>query len=382
MGRMRIVSNLIDADGCTYNSNYRQRLLHFISKYRHIIEENGVKPSLTTAQKELLGCYKDNVLIPEQDGFSIQEEGYKQLLADFETQARLFDKSPLSPEEEKRKTDVRLGKYIYHFVEYLEKIFDEVLRLIFFYANKALVDEIIKQKLDGGDVRVMLGSNRQALPHDELNRRERGTTSIYKELNVLAEALGVKIDKFTLTDLYDGKGHGGRNFEKILAGIPTALTNAFDDSKVNIIYAACHRVATKNKKPDAEIIINMWDDHDEILKGLKKFYTDHSDLLPKGLILNLHKYDGKLRRTETVVGAGVIDKNYKKNTVLMAAMCGYDAEKNPDAINIAKSLAVTAFLEKRIVVADKKVKVKDLSLFKETKDSASQAIIPYPAVTH
>lgn len=377
MGKTRVVYNLIDADGCTYNTNYRKRVLHCLYKYQHIIVENGAKPLLTQSQKDLLEWFEAR-LLAEQEDFSMSEDEYKHLLADFEPQVKMFDKTPLTLEEEKRKTDVRLGKFIFHFIEYLEKIWKTALRKIYLCANEKLTTYIEKQKSEYNNVHIMLGSNRQAFTFDDLNKRERGTTSIYTELRALADFLQVKLEEFTLTDLHEEKIYPENNFKRILAGEAVATKNVFDDSKVNIIYAACHRAVDEH--PNAEITINMWDDHSGILRGLNVFYGTHSELLPKGLILNLHKYDGELRGTKTIIGTGVVDKNYKKNTLLMAMLCGYDAIKNMDDLNIAKMLDVADFLKKRVIVTEEKEKVSGESIFKPKKATPpiSRPPTPFP----
>lgn len=361
----RLIVNLIDADGCTYNTEYRKRLLHCIQKYRHIIEENAAKQILSQAQQDLLALFIEKV-VKEQEKFTMQEEEYNLLFAEIETQANLSEVGKsISPESKKLK----VGRFVFSFVEQLEKIMSQILRKIYLQSNTELLEKIRQQKNDA-EVMLMLGSNRQAPSYDDVNRKDRGTTSIYRELMELQIHLSAELDKFTLTDLYEGKS--GENFNRILAGEPTKAKNAFDDSKVNIIYAACHRIASKNKavtEPFEEIVINMWDDHEEILKGLQLFFTNHPELLPKGILLNLNRYDGKLQETKTIVGTGEIDKNYKKNTKLMATMCGYDPKKD-NKISIAKKLNVEKFLQERTNITKEKPKPSDVSLFKPTLDKA------------
>lgn len=348
MGRMRTEVNLIDADNCTFNRLYRKIMLSCIKQHGHIVEENGVSPSFSRAQKDLLEAYEEKILVELRSSI-ITESEYKKLRTYCENQATLFEAA-----------NNKLGKFIYFFTEYMERVFPRVLRNIYLLANDKLIEEINSQKRDASQVYLMVGSNRQSPQDDIFNRMLQGTTSIYAELNHLAKHLKVKLDKFTGSDLYDVTLNGETTFGKILRGIANDVVNAFDDSKVNIVYAAAHRMAYKN--PDNELVLNLWDDHERILNSLKTFFNEHSDLLPTNLILKLHRYTGELLSTETIVGTGVVDHQYKNNTVLMAKMCGF--AENKTKINIATRLDVAAFLQKRLTESRKKSYIDDLVLFK------------------
>lgn len=63
----------------------------------------------------------------------------------------------------------------------------------------------------------------------------------------------------------------------------------YDDHKILQILAQLQHIAQKN--PDKEIEFHFFDDRNDILTGLKDFFTKYSQvLLPKNIKLHLHQY--------------------------------------------------------------------------------------------
>ena len=371
MSRTRITVNLIDADGCTFNANYRQRILTCIDKYQNIIEEYSSKEKLTAGESELMAIFTE-ALVDRQKKFSLKDVDYKKLLIRCEEGAKIFGEVAEGTILDKRALNLLISGYIYYFIKCMELACHDVLGAIFQFSNKVLIQKIKIQVVQADQVVFMLGSNRQCYSFDEVNSKDKGTASIYKELDSLVKHLNdtlflgkIKLDKFSLADLYDKDSHSGKHFKKILNGELPGTINAFDKNKINIIYAFLHRIAKKHENSD--IVVNLWDDLESIIKIIKRFYTENSDLLQHNVQLNLCRYNGKLQKTKTLSGTGVIDQNYKQNTVLMAAMCGYDPAAAENQLNIAESLNVADFRQNRITGWEVARYESGLTLFSQKK---------------
>lgn len=349
MSRTRIEVNLIDADGCTFNRNHQERILYCIKHYSHLFEEYANKASLSAADKEVIDYYVQNKIIKEQKKLSLKKGEYQSLINWCEEKIRLIDSCFTNQQSDK----IKFSNFIYSQIQLMEKVCPNLLRHIYRLSNNTLIKYIKKQAGYADQQILMLGSNRQCYIYDELNAKNKGTSSIYIELDELLTFLNksiidgkINLDKFTLADLHTDNGKSKSHYNKILDGVRPEERNAFDSSKINIVYAFAHRIA--NKYADAEITIHFWDDISSILLAIKTFFSTHPYLLPNNVKLNLHQYKGEIKSTEMLVGTGVIDQNYKLNTMLMAVMCGYDNDKNNNVdFDIAKSLNVPEFLQAR-----------------------------------
>lgn len=359
--KQHIITNLIDADSCTFNKNYRYRILFLIRAFHKVLQEFGLKSSLSEGEKILIDIFAKKA-IKEQKKLIFTLEDHRKL-ADFANrEARLFYIKKLEEEGHKgADIDAELAKvgkdfltnyFIYHFIQYAESICPNVLRIIFVFANTALIDKITTQAYEEDKVIVMLGSNRQSYSSDQANMLSKGTSSIYRELDFLVKYINsalldnkVVLDKFTLPDVSEeGDFKAGRSFKKILKSIGPYVKNPFCVRKGNILYAVMNYIP--KKYPGAEHTFNLFDDQMAILDDLRLFFSANPTLYLKGAYLNLHRYTGKFSTSYSIRGEGVVDYHFEKNVCLMAKMCGYDVEKEND-INIAKDLDVKKFLEQR-----------------------------------
>lgn len=74
-----------------------------------------------------------------------------------------------------------------------------------------------------------------------------------------------------------------------------------DESKVSLLFAQMQLASMQN--PNDDIVFNFYDDRQDIVEGLQKFYTEHPELIPKNVTLNLVGYTGpKLTREEVQEG--------------------------------------------------------------------------------
>lgn len=85
----------------------------------------------------------------------------------------------------------------------------------------------------------------------------------------------------------------------------------FDDSKISLIYAQAHRVASLHPT-DAEIVIDFYDDTNSILKAVSNFFSKHPELLPSNVRLNIKKYNGQSLpvQQKEIQGIGEVDRKY------------------------------------------------------------------------
>jgi|GEM_PF-4577592 len=180
-----------------------------------------------------------------------------------------------------------------------------------FDANQAFFKSL---KLNEGI--LMIGSNRQDAHLDWGNgsrkwssKNQLGSGSIIKRIEGLAETLGFKLDKMLLGDLEGSGVSFDTTFNQIVSdkdlidengvfreGVKSSdldgkFTQIIDDKhKVSLLFAQMQNTAKKN--PDKEIEFNFYDDRVDIVEGLKKFYSQYAELIPKNVTLNLRSYSG------------------------------------------------------------------------------------------
>ncbi|CZP52726.1 hypothetical protein SCO11_09860 [Legionella pneumophila serogroup 1] len=171
---------------------------------------------------------------------------------------------------------------------------------------------------------VASGSNRQDKFIDEFNsqRSDSSVPAFPIIQSYLASQVdcNVVMDPFFLADLYGEKeaGHSYKAIlkEKYLHSQENHAQSAFDESKRSLLYAHAHRVAALH--PDSEIVIDFYDDRNDILSGLYDFYNDNPFLLPANVTLRLNQYEGKEVTTYPgIKGDGATDHRYLVNTQKM-----------------------------------------------------------------
>lgn len=222
-------------------------------------------------------------------------------------------------------------------------------------ANHSLCAHLLdKVKLDGfTDAVLMVGSNRQDLDTEYTNSEKKGIrcfptiTEFQCQLNNRSKKIKFNLDKFLLGD--KSKHQSGKTFRAGSKKSPITKQQAqaaecyyFDDSKVTLLYAQMHRMASLH--PDAEITFDFYDDKENILRGLLSYYKNNPTLLPPRMKLRVYQYDGgNVNLIGEVSDADVakeryIDRNYMQTVDKMIECAGHNplavgavAENNPPA---------------------------------------------------
>jgi len=182
-----------------------------------------------------------------------------------------------------------------------------------------LIQEEIKA-LAAIQVIAFVGSNRQSFSVDFMNSGGKG--SCFPAMQKISKHLDVTLDTFLLADIY-GKREDGNSFALAMSALESGdiFKNSSehaewkpDETKMSILYAQMHRVASQY--PSEEIIFDFYDDKDKILDSLYSFYEQYKELIPSNVTLRLNQYAGEqVLEMDELHGTGFIDQNYRE-TVL------------------------------------------------------------------
>lgn len=169
-------------------------------------------------------------------------------------------------------------------------------------SNKELFASL--KKGTGDSNIVFIGSNRQSLSDDLINSRQDDRGSCFPMLDLLCKELNAKPDTFLMTDLYNNLP-AGHSFEQALKSLlpKSSLYNLdevnknkpfqdwiHDESKLTVVYAQMHKIASEN--PLEPIEFNFYDDREDILDGLKTYFSRYPETIPPNITLKLHRYKG------------------------------------------------------------------------------------------
>lgn len=232
-------------------------------------------------------------------------------------------------------------------------------------ANKELIlntsKNILTEKFD--EVVFMVGSNRQSLAVDNVNNKD-GTSSCFPALYELCNefqqrlpSIPCRVDQYLLADTY-GKKLTGENFENALKKDNNFNYShwLFDDSKVTIVYAQIHKIASSS--PDHEIIYDFYDDRcggkDDIINALAIFFGENSDLVPCNLAMRFNYYAGNgVKKVATIKGKGEIDKHFHEHVNLMIHSAGFsfhrDCGKSTHVLSQLGEENLACFKKQRLV---------------------------------
>lgn len=169
----------------------------------------------------------------------------------------------------------------------------------------------------------------------------------------------VEANRFMLADVYGGH-KPGESFQRALIQMDKDATSwrantyksmsvnpkdyehsfndhpdwLFDESKITIVYAHIHKIARDN--PEATITYSFYDDRQELLEAIGKFFGSHLDLVPKNITITLNRYDGQQVKYLTVnlpgkefpalKGEGETDLYYDESIKMMAKLSTIDVE--------------------------------------------------------
>ena len=171
----------------------------------------------------------------------------------------------------------------------------------------------------------MVGSARQSKGIDAEGSITRRTGSCFTAIQKIADHLSFTVEPFLLSDTWGDLPAGtsynrlmGANFKK-----EKHHCNVYDDSKLTIVYAQIHHIATKH--PEAAIVYDFYDDKFDILEKLFEFFSEFPEMLPASVTLCLHQYKGsEVNAMEEINGIGKIDKDYRQTVVYMMELTNID----------------------------------------------------------
>lgn len=181
----------------------------------------------------------------------------------------------------------------------------------------------------------MSASARQDLLGDEFNSKENfesgsSFTALLQLGDEFARQLdGVTcaVDRYLLADTYYTRAPG-QTFTAAVNNVGDNKNSEwlYDDSKLTIVFPHIQKIAKEHRH--ATIIYNFYDDKQEIINGLIKIFSQHPDLIKRGVIVRLHAYEGKsVELKAEFVGTGGLDLDYHASVKLMALCAGYDVTK-------------------------------------------------------
>lgn len=172
-----------------------------------------------------------------------------------------------------------------------------------------------------GPIPVWMGTNRQDAKTDNFNRQQKINGSCfehYAKTVVHLNTLGINasLEKLLLVDVYQGVDEGS-SFDKHISIGSSAGWSVFDQTKIHILYAHAHALATKH--PKKKHTLYFFDDHQSILQPLIRHYTEHTACLPKNVTLVICEYDKNKAKTEKmpneqacIKGTGETDNHYQQ----------------------------------------------------------------------
>lgn len=161
---------------------------------------------------------------------------------------------------------------------------------------------------------LFVGSLRQSYEDDCFNQGLNENGSCFIAMKQLSEHLGVELDTFLLSDIKDNLPPG-TSFENALdpdfSGKHSQSIGS--DMKYDLVYAQMHKLAQRYRSHP--IVFTFYDDRDDILDAINRFFSAAKNLIPQNVTLCLVSYDPQLRNLGEIKGEGVVD-NYYRKTVL------------------------------------------------------------------
>jgi hypothetical protein len=209
----------------------------------------------------------------------------------------------------------------------------------FLKSNEVLLRQIAEEINTKEYDKVVLayGTNRQDYSVDRANSFRGGSLApalplLQKHLQKKVHA-EVVIEPFLMADVY-GKPKlspatdenrtietrnlaAGDSYKNILrakyTNVAAEIEHAnwvFDHSKISLIYAQAHRIASLHPNAE-EIIIDFYDDSPNILNQLETFFAAYPEMLPRNVVLNIKQYTGETPiQQREIKGTGDIDTQY------------------------------------------------------------------------
>jgi hypothetical protein len=228
-------------------------------------------------------------------------------------------------------------------------------------------------------VRFLVGSNRQSMSTDKVNRDKNKNGSPLQGLEILknhvlkelakegAPSFDLEVDPYLMVGVNNQPVRqkpptSGEHFQ----GLYPTDEWAFEPKKRVLLLTQMHHAAKHNQ--DKEVIFQFFDDMQDILDAVNSLFREHPDLIPKNLTLMTHLYDswveGKpVTLQESIKGLSEINLNiiddvnkfsrkyypeaYKGGSVPVTGAKSYDWS-NPDTASYAifKQSGMEYFLTK------------------------------------
>jgi hypothetical protein len=266
---------------------------------------------------------------------------------------------------------------------------DQTMEKLFEH-NQLLLDKIQHLKVDKVECVGYIGSNRQSLMTDCMNQRVNRKLSCFVAIPRIYQKLSIKFDNVLIADIeahkepgcsfdaaidlitdngqdLDGKNSWFLAMEKLPA-IQAHANWSFDNTKVSILYAQMHKLATEN--PDAEILFNFFDDKEEILDALTAYFSD-GVMMPSNVKLALYSYDGdKLElKSPLIQGQGIVDMSYQDTIRKMMKLAVEQAENIKKGVYVHEVLRDQFVKERKSFVKPVSASSNPLSMFHHKKEA-------------
>jgi hypothetical protein len=217
---------------------------------------------------------------------------------------------------------------------------------------------------------AFVGSNRQSVPDDFSNSHADERGSCFPAIAAVSKELDAVLDELLLSDIYndlpDGTSfkwamdHTNANNKDynltdltLIKGSPNWI---HDESKLTLIYAQIHKVASEH--PNDTIHFNFFDDREDLLDNLHTYFSKYPELIPSNVTLKLKQYRGPVdsfdkpieplvRDYPFIQGSRIsCDANYRQTVKDMAAVTIEEMTRQHIDISSTKSSRpITSFAE-------------------------------------
>lgn len=377
MSTPRIIIDSIDADGCVYNFNYHYLVLWLMAERGHEITQLYVERAKEKASgvtnPEITASIQRIIHDMRQINLSaVTDEQYSALLK------KLLATGTALLHCETKNTD---GLSVHdleadYYIGIMNALDENLLHSAFLLANQPLLDRITTHVDPHKVHEIALASLRQAYPYDLIGVKQNHTNFIFKDLFHLTKYLrdknknphvSVILNPITLTDVAAGLPIG-ESYRRIIVELDQKHESYFCDiSKFAIIYAKAHDAAIRYLKvksdvseaiaSDGSVTINFYENEPEIINNLVATLREFPELLPKGVRVVFHPYDGKFFAESAVInGQGLIDDDYRNNVRFIISLAQLTRPReSSDYVNVVKEVDMLVFQANRILAAPNQI---------------------------
>ena len=194
--------------------------------------------------------------------------------------------------------------------------------------NKALFLNISESMANYNKHIVFVGSLRQCALTNKHKMQNGTECNCFKDIQIITSYFSKKspslfenrLDNLLVTDLYNDVEVGTTFNNAIDHALPKSLISIVDQSKITILYAQIHKIASENRRQD-NIVFKFYDNDVKILTQLKSFFETNSDLIPKNVTLMLLEYSGfTTSKVLEIKGSGQADLYYGATVRHIASM--------------------------------------------------------------